>query len=189
MGILRLLPRSRDKTLKSYTLLIICWAEYSEKTTAQRQCILPLVQYEFYTAGSQKQMNLAIVEFQAISAPAAAYPVVESELTYTQGEHLITDAPTSRFWFMPLRLLRRCRSEFRCGSRGKGTCLDLYGHMRESPVEGEENESNDPSPREDAFDFINDAQLNVQVGELEVDHLLVDECDEGIRVGSASYSD
>ena len=133
MGILKFVPNiNAEKNTstfkvptKTFTLPIIWWMEYDGKRKKnERICALTSAKY-VTTGGKLSQAYMQIVELPFITGPAAAYPFVEGR---DAGEESLLEATRQHFWFLPYRLIRRCRSE--ALPFMKGPSMDLYPNLR-----------------------------------------------------------
>jgi hypothetical protein len=131
LGILKFIPNvnvvknvgaTLNVPMKTITLPIIWWMSYeSKRKKIDRACALPSVKF---VMDKKSRALIQLVEMPFVVGPAAAYPFADDKA----GESSLTEASSRRYWFMPLRMLRRCRSEVLPFI--KGATMDMYPNLR-----------------------------------------------------------
>jgi hypothetical protein len=115
LGILKFIPNvnvvknvgaTLNVPMKTITLPIIWWTSVKFVMDKKSRALIQLVEMPF------------------VVGPAAAYPFADDKA----GESSLTEASSRRYWFMPLRMLRRCRSEVLPFI--KGATMDMYPNLR-----------------------------------------------------------
>jgi hypothetical protein len=96
------------------------YEDKSKKRSSDRFCALPSAKYLMQGARGYIQL----IEKRFIAGPAAAYPFAD----INAGENSLIEASKRRYWFLPFRLLRRCRGE--ALPLMKGPTMDLFPNLR-----------------------------------------------------------